>query len=164
MADDRFVLDPEPDAAGRRAEAAFAVLQTVLRELLPASATIHHVGATAVPGALTKGDLDICVRVSAEDFHTARDRLRTRYAFNHGSVATDAFQAFETRHDRPAVGIQLTIVDAEFDIFVQLRDRLIADKEALERMNAMKRRMEGAPMETYSEEKNRIIAELLATS
>ena len=41
-----------------------AKLNASLRPLLP-TAEIEHIGATAIPGALTKGDLDVMVRVAA---------------------------------------------------------------------------------------------------
>ncbi len=46
-----------------------------LRVLLP-EAELDHIGATAVPGALTKGDLDILVRVSPPAFPAAVEVLK----------------------------------------------------------------------------------------
>jgi GrpB-like predicted nucleotidyltransferase (UPF0157 family) len=50
-----------------------------IRTLVP-SATVEHVGATAIPGSLTKGDLDLLVRVPAGDFPAGVAALRSRYA------------------------------------------------------------------------------------
>ncbi len=52
-----FRLHADPDAAGVAAERLFERVAAELEALLPASADVRHIGATAVPGCLTKGDL-----------------------------------------------------------------------------------------------------------
>ena len=57
--------------------AAFAVHRQQLEELLP-GAEVQHIGSTAVPGSLTKGDLDINMSVNgaaAVDLSTANFSL-----------------------------------------------------------------------------------------
>jgi len=49
-----------------------------IRVLVP-SATVEHVGATAVPGLLTKGDLDLLVRVPPGEVDAAIEALQLRY-------------------------------------------------------------------------------------
>jgi predicted ATPase/class 3 adenylate cyclase len=50
-----------------------------LLALLPA-AEVLHTGGTSIPQALTRGDLDVHVRVAAADFVCARDKLSGAYA------------------------------------------------------------------------------------
>lgn len=50
-----------------------------LKKLLP-FAEVHHVGSTAVPGSLTKGDLNINIRVIQEDFDRAVNILKSHYS------------------------------------------------------------------------------------
>ncbi|WP_053583309.1 GrpB family protein [Lysinibacillus contaminans] len=57
-------------------------------------ADVQHVGSTAVPHSLTKGDLDIQVRVTPELFLKAVQTLSRFYELNDGSVKTDCFRAF----------------------------------------------------------------------
>ncbi|MFE3575677.1 GrpB family protein [Lysinibacillus sp. NPDC059133] len=52
-----------------------------MKELLP-EADIQHVGSTAIPDSVTKGDLDIQVRVSAEQFSIAVELLSNLYDRN----------------------------------------------------------------------------------
>ncbi len=52
---------------------------------------IQHIGSTAIPNSITKGDLDIQVRVSKEDFTKAVEILSTIYDINEGSTKTDFF-------------------------------------------------------------------------
>ena len=64
--------------------AAYEEVGGALRALLP-RACLNHVGSTSVPGSLTKGDLDVCVLVSAAAFADADAALASRYARNEGS-------------------------------------------------------------------------------
>jgi len=43
------------------------------------TAEIEHVGSTAVQGSLTKGDVDVQVRVAAAEYPAAKDRLCQSY-------------------------------------------------------------------------------------
>ena len=52
--------------------------RTEIGGLLP-GARIEHVGSTAVPGSLTKGDLDICVIVDRAEFERASRVLAARF-------------------------------------------------------------------------------------
>src|SRR5258708_1816260 len=62
-----------------RADALFAKVDARVRSLLP-SALVEHVGSTSLPDGLTKGDLDVQVRVRAEDcLLRARPDLRGNY-------------------------------------------------------------------------------------
>ena len=69
--DQLFRLAADSDAARVAAERLFATVSDQLRALVPPSAEIRHVGATAIPGCLTKGDLDVAVRVERADFAPA---------------------------------------------------------------------------------------------
>jgi GrpB-like predicted nucleotidyltransferase (UPF0157 family) len=53
------------------AERTFEERARAIRELLPAAA-VEHIGATAIPGALTKGDLDLLVRGDYESYTQAK--------------------------------------------------------------------------------------------
>ena len=145
-------------AAGRL----FAETVEALRPLLPETAEIHHVGATAVPGCLTKGDLDIVVRVTPEKFAVSDQALALRYARNTGSVRTHDFCAFETPDSEPPLGIQLTAKGGDHDFFHLFVERLRAEPDLLKRYNALKRRFEGQPMEVYRKAKSDFIRAVLA--
>src|SRR5262245_17533537 len=109
MADDETLnLAASADSAREAAEALFAVVASELISVLPASAEVLHVGATAVPGCLTKGDLDIVVRVDRMDFAASEALLAKRFSRNVGSIKTDEFAAFEDADRSPHLGVQLT--------------------------------------------------------
>ena len=48
-------------------EKSLLVHKKIIKEYLP-EADVQHVGSTAIPKSLTKGDLDIQVRVSSQHF------------------------------------------------------------------------------------------------
>lgn len=152
----------DPDASARAASRLFARVQAELGACLPAEAAIEHVGATAVPGCLGKGDLDIAVRVSADRFAACRAVLGRRYADNPGSVRTAAFAAFGDEDTDPPLGIQLVAAGSELDVFVRFRDRLRADPRLVEGYNALKRAHAGRPMATYRAAKDAFIGAVLA--
>ncbi|WP_234028567.1 GrpB family protein [Lentibacillus sp. Marseille-P4043] len=56
-------------------------------------AVIQHVGSTTIPNSITKGDLDIQVRVKAHLFPNAVQELSKLYELNEGSVKTEEFRA-----------------------------------------------------------------------
>jgi len=72
-----------------------------LRRLLPA-AEVLHTGATSVPDALTRGDLDIHVRVAADAFAEACDALRRSYVAYRPAMWSTGFAAFVAADRRGA--------------------------------------------------------------
>ncbi|MCJ2092532.1 GrpB family protein [Methylobacterium sp. J-072] len=139
----------------------FAVVRRTLEPVLPAATEILHVGATAIPGCLTKGDLDIVVRVEGQGFAAAESCLAARFARNDGSVRTDDFAAFEDTGRMPHLGIQLTVKDGPLDVFHRFAAALRADPELVARYNALKRAHHDHPMTLYRAAKDAFIADVL---
>ncbi|MDR7039050.1 hydroxypyruvate isomerase/GrpB-like predicted nucleotidyltransferase (UPF0157 family) [Methylobacterium sp. BE186] len=150
------------DEARQRADALFQAVAGDLRAVLPPGSAIEHVGATAIPLCLTKGDLDVAIRVRPEDFETCRRILAGRFAPNAGSVATPTFRAFADAGSDPSLGLQLVVRESEFDVFTRFRDRLRAEPGLVAAYNALKLRHAGGAMETYRAAKSAFIAEVLS--
>ncbi len=162
MGDERiFKLHADMALARAGAEWAFARLAGSLRDIFPASAEIRHVGATAIPGCLTKGDLDVVVRVAPEDFAQAEAALAERFARNNGSDLTEAFAAFEDPSASPHVGIQLTAVGGACDDFHLFADALQRDPALVARYNALKLKFDAQAMDDYRAAKSLFIAGVL---
>lgn len=149
MGDERFWLVDDPAAAAANAETLFEAIRSTLRPLLPPDASIEHIGATAIPGCETKGDLDLVIRVSADSFPLCCSVLSGRYAANTGSIRTETFAAFEDPTALMPVGIQLVVVGSEFDDFLTFRDRLKADPGLVQQYNALKRAFHDRSHEQY---------------
>ena len=160
MAEPPFRL-ADTEAAREAADRLYAETIEWLRPVLPESAEIHHVGATAIPGCLTKGDLDMVVRVEASDFPAADRALDSRYARNTGSVRTECFSAFEQPESVPPLGIQLTAKGGAYDFFHLFVARLLAEPALVACYNDLKRRFEGKPMEDYRAAKSDFIGHVL---
>jgi GrpB-like predicted nucleotidyltransferase (UPF0157 family) len=131
-----------------------------LAHVIPA-AEIHHIGSTAIPGTLTKGDLDVLVRVSAEDFRVAEAALERMFRRNTGSFRSEAFAAFLDHSTEPDLGVQLVVRDGEADTFLVWRERLESDPELRRQYDDLKRRFEGKSMDEYREAKAQFISERL---
>ena len=144
-------------------EAAFGAHSARIADALPA-AEIEHVGSTAIPGALTKGDLDLLVRVPAARFEAAVAALRDLYAIHQPENWTPTYASFaDARSHDPPVGVQLTVAGSADDaLFAPFRDALIADPELLAQYNALKRSLDGAEYERYTAAKGSFVERVLA--
>lgn len=156
-----FSLAADESAARAAAERLFDEVRRELGPILPGRAQILHIGATAIPGCLTKGDLDIVVRVEQADFAAVEALLASLFCRNEGSTRTDEFAAFEDASRTPHLGVQLTAKDGTFDLFHLFADVLRADPELVRRYNALKLAHLGQPMTLYRAAKNAFITEVL---
>jgi GrpB-like predicted nucleotidyltransferase (UPF0157 family) len=153
-----------PEAEGRaNAIAAFHRHRGEIRRLLP-YAQVEHVGSTSVPGALTKGDVDLLVRVDPERFGDTVERLRERYAVHQPENWTATYASFvHPSERRPPVGVQLVVAGSpEESLFIPFREALIADRELLSRYNELKARHDGESYERYTSLKGRFVEDVLA--
>lgn len=153
--DERVTFGDEADFR-EAAHRAYGEHRGALAALLP-RARMEHVGSTAVPGSITKGDLDICVIVEPADFAEADALLGGRYRRNLGSIHTAEFAAFIVDGGAIDVGIQLVAAESRWDAFVRWRDLLRSDPEVLRAYDVLKRRYEGKPMDEYRAAKSEFI-------
>jgi uncharacterized protein len=132
--------------------------RTLLERVLP-EAEVEHIGATAVPGALTKGDLDLLVRVPEERFAAAIAALEAVYAIHQPENWTTRFASFkEVPEGDVPVGLQVVVAGGVDDrLFRQWRDRLRTDPALLERYNAFKLSHTEDDPSSYIEAKARFI-------
>ena len=87
-------------------EGAFCSERAAILALLP---EVIHTGGTSLPDALTRGDLDIHVRVPPEDFPFARDTLAAAYPTDHPpAMWTSGFATFVVADASVPTGIALT--------------------------------------------------------
>lgn len=140
------------------ADEVFARQRSRVLALVP-SADVQHVGATAVPGALTKGDLDLVVRVPAPDFAAARERLSEIYGIHQPESWDASFASFvDAGEAAMPVGVQLVVIGSDADVFVSARDRLRAQPDVLRSLNALKAAHEGRSHEGYRAAKSAFFA------
>ena len=154
-----FILSDAPHDATARA---FDVVAGALSALLP-SAEIEHVGSTAVPGCIGKGDIDVLVRVAEPDFAPAAATLDAVLARSSRNDATDTYVEYDWEQDGVSASVQLVVVGTLLDDrFRGFKSVLLGDPRAVERYNSFKASCAGMPMEQYRERKRKLIDELLA--
>ena len=156
------LVDTEP--AREKARRLFERIRSSLVLLLPSDADIRHIGATAVSGCLTKGDLDIVIRVPGEFFQQAGAVLASHFARNGGSIRTASFCAFEDASTDPHLGIQLTMVSGPHDFFHLFVEALRRSPDLVGEYNALKLRHEGNDMAIYRAAKDDFVKCVLAAT
>jgi GrpB-like predicted nucleotidyltransferase (UPF0157 family) len=94
---------------------------------------------------MTRGDLDIHVRVAPTDFDSARDELSRAYASYQRETWTDEFATFVRADAEIETGVVLTALGGEHDRrFAVAWRRLRSDPELLGEYNALKEAHAGA--------------------
>jgi GrpB-like predicted nucleotidyltransferase (UPF0157 family) len=137
--------------------------QTILHAL--AGAKVEHIGATSVPGLFTKGDLDISVSVSEDNFSEAVVVLKSSYEIHQPENWTESFASFKVKESSSIpVGVQLVIQGSLDDIFIRSRDLLIAQPCKINELNQLKLSHDGGNMDKYVEEKGAFFTQLLQTN
>jgi len=139
-------------------EAAFELHRRRVLGVVP-EAVVEHMGATAVPGAVTKGDVDLLARVPAASFERSVAALGSAYSIHQPENWTSTFASFTDPDaaDSP-VGVQLVVTGSEDDrLFRGFRDALIADPGLLGEYNAVKRAHEGEEYGLYTRAKEAFI-------
>lgn len=134
-----------------------------LTQLLP-EADIQHVGSTAIPGALTKGDLDINVRIPADRFQSAERILGDRFERKPNPSYPDKFSYFKNDSPPISIGIQLTVIDSEFDFFWKFRDLLLQNPELVTAYNQIKQKFNGKASAAYRVAKSDFIEFIISSN
>jgi GrpB-like predicted nucleotidyltransferase (UPF0157 family) len=138
----------------------FQRVRSHLETLVP-SADVQHVGSTAIPGSLTKGDLDVQVRVPYSEYEAAKEKLSRVYGINTGGFASHDAISFEDLGGQHSLGIHLTVIGGTADIQWKFRDALVASAVLRERYDQLKRKFEGRSMESYREAKAEFVSRVL---
>jgi GrpB-like predicted nucleotidyltransferase (UPF0157 family) len=143
-------------------EAALSSHRARIAGLIP-GAEVVHVGSTAVPGALTKGDLDLMVRVGAGGFEPAVRALGSAYSIHQPENWTPSFASFvDPQASDPPVGVQLVVAGSKEEaIFEPFLEALRDHPALLAEYNTLKRRLDGSDYELYTRVKGEFIERVL---
>jgi GrpB-like predicted nucleotidyltransferase (UPF0157 family) len=151
----------EPDQFVSRNARLFAVTRAALAKLLP-GARVEHIGASAIEGAWSKGDLDVCVVVSAAQHASAIKLLQANgWHVKKDTLRTDQL-CMLVSDEIADLALQLVAADSQFLFFITFRDRLNADPRLVERYNEIKLQHVDAPAEHYRAAKSAFIEQVLA--
>jgi GrpB-like predicted nucleotidyltransferase (UPF0157 family) len=133
------------------------------RERLRASGVVGELlltGGSSVPGALTRGDVDLHLRVRPVAFAAVVALLRRTYVVVHPEIWAPTLATFAVPATLPA-GLAVTPAGSEHDLrFTRTWQLLAADPALLSEYNAVKRTA-GAGGNTYEDRKSAFFDQLL---
>jgi len=124
-------------------------------------ADVQHIGSTAIPNSLTKGDVDANVRVTKEKLPSTIESLRKLYDVNQRENWNDTFASFkdDSSFELP-FGVQVTVIGSPSDDFVKLRDILLQNPKLVEEYNNLKRKSDGLNMAEYRKQKYELLEKI----
>ncbi len=131
-----------------------------ISRLLP-DARVEHVGASSIPGAISKGDLDIFVAVEASMLEQCVCELK-KLGFSEkiDTLRTDTLCMLEST-GKEDVALQVVASGSEFECFLVFRDRLRAAPLLVKQYNKLKLSCEGWSEEAYRQKKSLFIEQVL---
>ena len=128
--------------------------------LLP-DAIIEHIGSSAIPNTISKGDLDILVGVNARELEKAVKRLTTLgFKEKLNTLRTPQLCMLESRSGED-VAFQVVANGPEFNFFVKFRDKLLEDPNLVQEYNELKLSCKGWPADDYRRKKSVFIERVL---
>lgn len=141
------------------------VLNKIRRELLLVfpSAEAYDMGSTSIPGLLTKGDLDINLRVGKKDYKRAISYMSKSFDRSQLENWNDGFASFASKGDIEGipVGIQITVKGHEEDKFFKQLELLKSDPSLIKKYNDIKKEYNGREMDDYRKAKWKFIEDNL---
>jgi GrpB-like predicted nucleotidyltransferase (UPF0157 family) len=138
----------------------FQVVSGELLNLVPFG-IVEHVGSSAVPGAISKGDLDIQLGVRAARFNEALSRLEAQgYQVNADSFRSPELCMLLSPQYRNTA-VQLVALGTSCDFFVTFRNKLLDNPKLLTEYNQLK--LAAAPLDdaSYRQVKSAFIEKVL---
>ena len=148
----------QPNEYQPQAERLYEDLKVRLSFAIPYS-EIEHIGSSAIAGAISKGDLDVLVRVSKEQFADAITAIESLgFSIKVGTLKTESLHIFQGSNN---TAIQLIERGSEFEDFIKFRDRMNADSSLVEKYNRLKIICTGKPDYEYRALKSKFIETVL---
>lgn len=136
-------------------------LNVRIKKALP-HAEVDHVGSSAIKNAISKGDLDILVRVNKESMDEGIQALpNLGFKIKEDTLRTDSLCMTFTNEFPQDVAVQLVARGSEFEDFFHFRDRLNSKPELVEQYNQLKRESTGLELYKYRAKKSAFIQKVL---
>ena len=105
--------------------------------LLP-FAKVEHIGSSAIPHAISKGDLDIYIEVMPEQFEFAINQLKTlNFIEKQNTLRTQELCMLESLNNDD-VAFQVVVADSVFTFFLTFRNKLIDSPLLVHEYNQLK--------------------------
>lgn len=127
----------EPEQYQQRCTQLFNSYQKEISTLLP-FAKIEHIGSSAIPNAVSKGDLDIYVEVKSDQFEFAIAQLKTlNFIEKQNTLRTHELCMLESLNNDD-VAFQIVVTDSVFTFFLTFKNKLISSPTLVNEYNQLK--------------------------
>ncbi|GEA67244.1 hypothetical protein PA3_14020 [Acinetobacter pittii] len=127
----------EPEQYQQRCAQLFNSYQKDISTLLP-FAQIEHIGSSAIPNAISKGDLDIYIEVMSEQFEFAIEQLKTlNFIEKQNTLRTHELCMLESLNNDD-VAFQIVVTDSIFTFFLTFKNKLINAPTLVNEYNELK--------------------------
>ncbi|MFV5364512.1 GrpB family protein [Acinetobacter oleivorans] len=127
----------EPEQYQQRCAQLFNSYHKDISTLLP-FAKIEHIGSSAIPNAISKGDLDIYVEVKPDQFEFAIAQLKTlNFIEKQNTLRTDELCMLESLN-KDDVAFQIVVTDSVFTFFLTFRNKLMDSPALVNEYNQLK--------------------------
>ena len=134
-----------------------------LRQLVP-NAKVDHIGASAIRGAISKGDLDIFVGVAKARIEYTISKLeRKGYRVKPNTLRNESLCMLENDSYRYPVALQVVANGSRFEMFLAFRDVLRKSEALLREYNQKKYLCEGISEDCYRSRKSEFIEKVLSS-
>jgi GrpB-like predicted nucleotidyltransferase (UPF0157 family) len=144
-----------------RAVSAYEDAELLLTAILP-DARVEHVGAAAIPGAYSRGGVDVCVAVPRETFEEALGVLgEAGFTIRAQAPRTEPQCVLDAPAADVALALRLTGSGPRFERFVRFRDALRDNAALLARYNAIRIAAAAQGKAAYREAKAEFIERVL---
>lgn len=110
----------------------FEYYKAEISKLLP-SVRVEHIGASSIPNAISKGDLDIFIGVEHERLEQTVQLLR-RLGFSEKSNTFRSSELCMLELIESDVALQVVANGSKFEFFLTFRDKLRADARLVSQM------------------------------
>lgn len=135
-----------------------------LSQLIP-GCRLEHVGSSAIPGAISKGDIDLCIVVQAhrhDDTVTALEQAG--YVVKKDTLRTPELCMLLSPRADIDLALQVVSEGSRFEFFMRFRDALRASPSLVNQYNDLKRKAAGLSHEQYRDAKAAFIESVLRTA
>lgn len=127
----------EPEQYQERCAQLFNSYQKDISILLP-FAKIEHIGSSAIPNAISKGDLDIYIEVMPEQFEFAIEQLKTlNFIEKQNTLRTHELCMLESLNNDD-VAFQIVVSGSIFTFFLAFKNKLINSPTLVNEYNELK--------------------------
>ncbi|MBN6539048.1 GrpB family protein [Acinetobacter pittii] len=127
----------EPEQYQQRCAQLFNSYHKAICALLP-FAKIEHIGSSAIPNAISKGDLDIYIEVIPEQFEFAIEQLKTlNFIEKQNTLRTHELCMLESLNNDD-VAFQIVVTDSVFTFFLTFKNKLISSPTLVNKYNQLK--------------------------